>query len=129
VKLVVFTPEERLFDADVVKVIAEATNGSFGMLERHVDIVAPLTPGILTFEDTEGTIGYFGVDEGILVKCGEEVSVAVRRATFGRDLAELRRIVKEEFQAFDAAERAARGALARLEAGVMRRMLELERSV
>ena len=128
-KLVVVTPEERLFDADVVKVIAEATNGSFGMLKRHIDIVAPLAPGILTFEDATGKTGYFGVDEGILVKCGEEVSVAVRRATFSRDLAELRRIVKEEFQAFDAVERAARGALTRLEAGVMRRMVELERSV
>lgn len=127
-RLVVLTPDERLFDAEVVKIVAEATNGSFGMLERHVDTVAPLTPGILTFEDRDGGTGYFGLDEGILVKCGDEVSVAVRRAARGADLAELRRIVREEFQAYDAQERAARGALARLEAGVMRRMLELERS-
>lgn len=127
-KLVVLTPEEQLFDAEVSKVIAEANNGSFGMLGRHIDIVASLPPGILAFEYPEGTKGYFGVDEGILVKCGDEVSVAVRRAAFGRDLAELRRVVQEEFQVFDAQERTARSALARLEAGVMRRLFDLERS-
>ena len=127
-RLIVLTPDEQLFEADVVKIVAEATNGSFGILERHVDIVAPLTPGVLTFDNPDGGTGYFGVDEGLLVKCGGDVSVAVRRAVQGRDLAELRRVVREEFLAYDVQERAARGALSRLEAGVMRRMLDLGRS-
>ena len=126
-KLVVFTPEERIFEGEVAKVVAEATNGSFGMLERHIDIVAPLTAGILVFEDSDGTTGYLGVDEGILVKCDNVVSVAVRRAVLGRDLPGLRRVVAEEFLAVDDQERVARSALARLEAGVIRRMLDLER--
>jgi len=127
-KLVVFTPEEEVFEREVTKVVAEATNGAFGMLERHIDIVAPLTAGILVYEDGNGATGYLGVDEGILVKCDNVVSVAVRRAVLGRDLPELRRVVTEEFLSFDEHERVARSALARLEAGVIRRMLDLERA-
>ena len=90
--------------------------------------VQELAPGVLVFEDEAGEVGYFGLDEGVLVKCGEEVSVAARRAVQGRDLAELRRLVEEEFLVFDEEELVARRALARLEAGVVRRMLDLERA-
>lgn len=126
-KLVVLVPEARLFDGAVAKVVAEATTGSFALLPRHADLVAPLVPGVLVYETAEGETGYFGVDEGLLVKCADEVSVAVRRAVGGRDLAELRRLVEEEYLALDEEERVARSALARLEAGVVRRMLELDR--
>ncbi|WP_343081815.1 F0F1 ATP synthase subunit epsilon [Ostreiculturibacter nitratireducens] len=126
-KLEVVTPEERVFDGEVTKIVAEATNGSFGILPRHIDLVAPLTAGILFYEDKAGEPGFVGVDEGILVKCGDVVSVAVRRAVVEHDLANLRRIVRDVLTEVDEHERAARGALARLEAGVVRRMLELER--
>ena len=126
-RLLVYTPDEHVFDASVTKVVAEATNGSFGMLERHIDMVAPLTPGVLVFQGEDGETGYFGLDEGILVKCGDTVSVATRRAVRGESLADLRRLVEEEFMVFDEEELVARRALARLESGVVRRMLELER--
>lgn len=126
-RLLVYTPDEHVFDAPVVKVVAEATNGSFGMLERHIDMVAPLAPGVLVFQGEDGETGYFGLDEGILVKCGDRVSVATRRAVRGDSLADLRRLIEEEFLVFDEDELVARRALARLEAGVVRRMLELER--
>ena len=126
-RLFIYTPVEQIFDAEVVKVVAEATNGSFGMLERHIDMVAPLVPGVLVFQTNDGATGYFGLDEGILVKCGSTVSVATRRAVRGHSLADLRRLTEEEFLVFDEDELVARRALARLEAGVVRRMLELER--
>ena len=126
-RLLLHTPDEQLFDGPVAKVVAEATNGSFGILEHHIDMVAPLTPGVLLFKTLDGETGYFGVDEGVLVKCGETVSVAVRRAVQGRDLSQIRTLVEREFRIYDEHERIARSALARLEAGVMLRMLELER--
>lgn len=125
-RLQVFTPEERLLDTPVTRIVAEAVDGSFGLLERHIDMVAPLTAGILVYDDAGGT-GYVGLDEGLLVKCGAEVSVAVRRAVIGRDLDELREVLRDELLAYDEHERAARGALVRLEAGVVRRILDLER--
>jgi len=126
-KLKVLTPDTQMFDGDVTKVLAEATNGAFALLPRHIDLTAMLVPGVLSYETAEGETGHFGIDEGILVKCGAVVSVAVRRAVLGRDLTEIRRRVTKEFLAFDEHDRAARSALARLEAGVVRRMLEFER--
>lgn len=126
-RLRVLTPDALIFEGPVTKVSAEATNGAFTLLPRHIDMTAPLVPGLLACEDPEGVPGYFGIDEGVLTKCGTEVSVAVRRAVRGRDLDELRQRVVREFLAFDEHEQVARGALARLEAGVVRRMLELER--
>lgn len=125
-RLVLLTPEERLFDAPVSKVVAEATNGAFALLERHVDMTAPLVVGVLVYETPGRATGYFGIDEGLLVKCDDVVTVAVRRAVPGRDLAELRRLVALRFGGVDEHEQAMRGSLARLEAGVVRRILDLE---
>lgn len=126
-RLRVLTPVAHVFEGPVSKVSADATNGAFTLLPRHVDMTAPLVPGVLAYADPDGTPGYFGIDEGVLTKCGAEVSVAVRRAVRGRDLAELRHLVAREFLAFDEHEQTTRRALARLEAGAVRRMLELER--
>ena len=126
-KLTVLTPEAQVFHGDVAKVTAEATNGAFTLLPRHIDMTAPLVAGVLLCDRMDGKTQYFGIDEGILVKCADDVTVAVRRALPGRDLAELRWRVQAEFVTFDEEEMAARSALARLEAGVLRRILELER--
>lgn len=68
---------------------------------------------------------YPAVDEGALVKCGPEVRVSVRRAVVGTDLDGLRNTVEQEFKRLDEHERSARSALARLEASVVRRFIEL----
>ena len=53
-RLRVLLPTEVLLEEEVTKVVAEAENGSFGLLPRHIDFVAALAPGILSFESTEG---------------------------------------------------------------------------
>ena len=61
--------------ADVLRIVAGTSEGSFGLLPHRLDCVAALTPGILTFEtETEGEV-YVAVDEGILVKTGNQVGV------------------------------------------------------
>jgi F-type H+-transporting ATPase subunit epsilon len=66
-KLKVLLPTEILVDQEVTKVIAEAENGSFCLLPRHIDFVAALPPGILIFESAEGHEEFIAVDEGTLV--------------------------------------------------------------
>jgi len=66
------------------------------------------------------------VDQGVLVKCGDEVLVSVRRAVRDGDLRQLRGVVEARFRRYDDQEKAARSAVARLEAGVIRRFLELQ---
>jgi len=115
-----------LVEEAVTKVVAEAENGWFCLLPRHADFVAALVPGILVFTTTDGAEGLVAIDHGMLVKCASEVLVSVWRGAMGEDLESLRAVVEREFLALDDRERAARGALARLEAGVVRRFVELE---
>ena len=125
-KLRVLLPIEVLIEEDATKVIAEAHNGFFCLLPRHVDFIAALVPGILSFETTGGREEFLAVDEGILIKCGQEVTVSTRNAMRGPDLGQLKRTAVERFKALDEREKTARSAMARIEAGFVRRFLEIQ---
>ena len=104
-----------LIDRPVGKVIAEAQNGFFCLLPKHIDFVAPLVPGLLSYESDQGE-ETLAVDTGVLVKCGDEVLVSVRDAVRGKDVSELQKTVQRVFLNLDEAEKKSRAALARLEA-------------
>jgi F-type H+-transporting ATPase subunit epsilon len=125
-RLRVLLPTEVLVDEEVVKVIAEAQNGFFGLLPHHIDFVAALVPGILSFTDQDGRDQHVAVDEGVLVKCGAEVRVSVWNAVRGDALTDLQETVASRFRHLDDEQRSARTALGRLEAGALRRFVELE---
>jgi F-type H+-transporting ATPase subunit epsilon len=125
--LKVLLAAEVLVEAEVSKVIAEAHNGYFCLLPKHVDFVTALVPGILSFEISGSREEYLAVDEGILVKCGEDVLVSARNAVRGPDLGQLRRTVSEKFEALGEHEQTARTAMAKIEAGFVRRFLEIQR--
>jgi F-type H+-transporting ATPase subunit epsilon len=126
-KLKVLLPTEILVEEPVVKVTAEAENGSFTLLPRHIDFVAALVPGLLYFVTEDDREEFVAVDEGILVKCGSDVLVSTREAALGPDLGKLREMVDRQFLALDEHEKIARSAFARLEADLVRRFLELEK--
>ncbi|MEO1979803.1 MAG: F0F1 ATP synthase subunit epsilon [Fuerstiella sp.] len=126
IHLQVLLPTEVLVDHMVSRVIAEAENGSFCLLPRHVDFVASLAPGILTYTDKDNRERYVGLAEGVLVKNGRDVLVSVEHGVEGDNLGELRDIVSCRFEAIDERERQAVLAVARLEADFVRRFLALE---
>jgi len=106
----------------VLRVVAETPNGSFGLLPRRRDCVTALAPGILVFEtETEGEV-YVAVDEGILVKTGQDVLVSVRNAIAGTDLGQLREAVEREFMKQDERDQDVRSVMAELESGFLRRL-------
>lgn len=107
------------------KVIAEAGNGSFCLLPNHIDFVATLVPGILSFEAVAGGEVFLAIDRGVLVKCGKEVLVATRQAIWGEDLESLLQAVEENFQTLDEREKRSRSALAKLEACFVRGFAEM----
>lgn len=125
-RLRVSLPTEMLVDEDVTKVIAEADNGAFCLLPRHVDFVAALIPGVLVFYDDRGKEYFAAIDEGVLVKCGQDVLVSTLNGVRGTNLGELRDLVGERFMELDEHERKSRAALARLEAGTLRGFRELQ---
>ena len=125
-RLKLLTPTEVLVDEIITKINAEGPDGQFCLLPRHRDWVAALVPGLVGVVALDGGETLVAVDRGVLVKCGDEVLVSVRRAVRGGDLASLREVVETRFRRYDDQEKAARGAIARLEAGVIRRFLELQ---
>jgi len=124
-RLEVTLPSRVMLDQAVTRVVAEGQGGSFCLLPRHIDMTAALVPGLLSFTSADGAQGLLGIDEGVLVKRGGDVLVATLNAVRGDDLATLRAVVQERFIELDEHERIARSALARLEAGVVRRFLQL----
>ncbi len=111
--------------ADVTRIVAEAQNGSFGLLPNRLDCAAALAPGILTYRTQDGGEVFIAVDQGILVKSGPDVVVSVRRALRGADLGQLRQMVEQTFLAQDAAERSVRRVMAKLETGFLSRFAAL----
>ena len=123
--LKVVLPFGVFLEAEVAKVVAEAQNGSFCLLPRHIDFVAPLVPGVLAFITPEGEEVFLGIDEGLLVKCGAEVTVSTWNAVRG-PLGDLKRAVREQFRELGEREQKARSALGKLEAGLVSQILDWE---
>jgi F-type H+-transporting ATPase subunit epsilon len=125
-RLKVLLPTRVLVDTEAAKVVAEAENGAFCLLPRHIDFAAALVPGILAFETPDGAQRYLAVDTGTLVKCGAEVLVSAMDAVEGAELSALRETLEERFLQLDEHDRLTRSALARLEAGTIRRFMQME---
>ena len=110
-----------LDETDVLRIVAETTEGLFGILPHRLDCAATLVPGILIYETVSGDEVFVAVDEGTLVKTGPNVLVSVRRAFIGSDLHELKNRIKTEFLEMDDHERDVRQVMAKLEVGILKR--------
>lgn len=135
-RLKIVMPSGVLLEEEVVKVVAEAQNGSFCLLPRHIDFAAALVPGILAFtrppslpegerDRVRGDEIFVAVDEGVLVKCGPEVLVSTWNAVRG-PLGELKQAVRQQFRELSEREQKARSALGKLEASLVHQILEWE---
>src|SRR5690625_7560683 len=74
---------------NVKKIVVETTAGSYGILPRRLDCTAALETGILLYETENDGEKYIAVNEGILIKKGNEVSIYVRNALGYAQLSEL----------------------------------------
>ncbi len=137
IRLRIITPSGIAVDTDVSQVTAESPDGSFTMLPRHIDMVAPLTQGLVEFVVVEphGTKAtgvvhevehVVAVDRGTLVKFGDQIHIATADAIRGDDIIELRRELRHTFAELDERERRSRSVLTRLESDVTRRLMELD---
>ena len=126
IDLKILLPDKTFLKREVKKVTAEAENGWFCLLPKHVDFTTSLTPGILMLTTPEGKDVFLAIDEGILVKYGEKVVISTRNAIEGEDLGELKNRVEEIFIRTDEQEKDAQTALSKLEADFVRSFLNLE---
>jgi F-type H+-transporting ATPase subunit epsilon len=112
---------------DVTRIVVETKEGSYGLLPQRLDCVAALSAGILTYESASQGEVYLAVDEGIMVKTGNEVRVSVRNAIGGMSLGQLRAAVAQQFVNLDEGEKQVRAVLTKLESGFVRRFAEFHR--
>jgi len=126
INLRILMPERVVVDEPARKVSAMAEDGAFCLLPRHVDFVAALVPGLLAFTNKGGDETILAVDRGTLVKCGDEVLVSSARVIGGRPLGELRQAIEEQLTELDERQRRAQAALGKIEADLVRSLVELE---
>ena len=126
-KLTVLLPTEVLLEEEVVRIRAEAEDGWFGILPKHVDTVAALVPSVFVFEREGHAEEYIAVDRGILVKCGPDVRVSTHNAVRGTNLEQLKDQVEKQFREREEQEKKARAFEAKLETDLVRRLLEEEK--
>jgi F-type H+-transporting ATPase subunit epsilon len=112
---------------EVMRVVVETSQGSWGILPHRRDCVAVLVPGLLTFETKAEGVVYAAVDVGVLVKAGAHVQISVRRALLDTDLERLRDTVEREYAVLDQTEREVRRVSEKLESEFLRRMVVLQR--
>ncbi len=124
-KLKVLLPSGILLEEEVEKVTAEAENGFFTMLPRHVDFVSALVPGVFSYVQKGGRESFVALDEGILVKQQDMVYVSATRAVPGEDLEALQEAVESELKVLGEQEKKARAVMSRLEADTLRRFTRL----
>lgn len=94
-KLKVVIPSAIVLEKEnVIRIVAESKNGYFGILPRRLDCVACLVPGIFFYETEEEGEKMIAIDEGTLVKVGDEVRLSVRNAFEVQKLEELDQLLK-----------------------------------
>jgi F-type H+-transporting ATPase subunit epsilon len=124
-KLKILLPAEIFLNEEVTKVVAEAENGLFCLMQQHIDFTATLLPGVLSYSAATGEDVYLAVDIGTLVKKGADVLVSTRNAFRSPELGHLKEVVIAQFREIDEREKKARSAAVRLELDLLRRFMEL----
>ncbi|MBB5214959.1 F0F1 ATP synthase subunit epsilon [Parapusillimonas granuli] len=124
-RLRVLTPAQAVVDVSARKLVAEGTHGFFAVLPRHIDAVVALPASLLSYVTADGSEHFIGTDEGILVKQGAEVCISVLDAFESDDLDALRERLAQHLSNLEDHERTARSAIARLEAGAIRHVMEI----
>jgi F-type H+-transporting ATPase subunit epsilon len=123
IALKIYLPTGILLEKQVHKVKGESPAGAFCLLPRHIDYVTAVVAGIFSYTNGAGKESFLALDNGILVKKGPEVMIATRRAVTG-ELGMLNRAVENMLEARQEREKLNKSAVAKLEAGFLRRFME-----
>ncbi len=112
-------------EEEVEQLTAEAENGFFTILPRHIDFVAALVPGIFSYVTPDDKEHFLALDDGILVKQGDQVYISAARAVSGETLEVLEDAVENELKVLGESEKKSRAVMARLEADTLRRFTRM----
>lgn len=122
--LAIYLPHQLLLQADRVQFIAyETETGSYGLLPNRLDCVSDLIPSILTYRtDTEEI--YVAIDEGILIKADDKVTISTRNGFSSSNLRELQALVEETYLQQNEKETRVKKVIDKLESEFLKRYVE-----
>ncbi len=123
-KLKILLPSGVFLDCEADKIVAECKRGGFCLLPNHIDMATALSAGILTYFH-QGKETNLAVDTGVLIKKGDLVRISSRAAVEG-EIGKLESEVDHMLDDASEAEKAARTTVAKLEAGFVRSLIEVE---
>lgn len=75
--LKVISAQEILFQGDVRQVTLPGTQGAFTVLHGHASLISTLTPGIITYVDSDGQQQRLDVEGGVADVDNDTVSVCI----------------------------------------------------
>ena len=126
-RLRILLPEQIFVDQAAVATIAfETHGGSFGLLPHRRDCVAAIVPGLFFYQPAGKPEITVALDEGVLVKAGDQVLVSVRRAMAGGDIAQLQHRIAADFLTLTNLQQDQRRASAELETGFLKHFAAFE---
>jgi len=119
---------DRVFadEAKIAKIVFTTPSGSFGLLPRRADCVATIVPGLFVYQAEGADEITVALDEGVLVKAGDNVLISVRRAITGTDIEQLQHSIAAQFLTLSDLQQAQRRVSAQLESGFIKRFAAFE---
>lgn len=124
-KLSVMTPLAIIHSASVRRIHLPTVQGDWCLLPRHADTALLLKPGIMTYNGNAESQA-MALSSGLCVKTGAEVVIATSKAIASDRLEDLSEAVEKQYSLEEDEERRAQTALAQIEIGLIRRLLDLE---
>ena len=125
--LEIVTPERKVFSDTVDNVYLPATEGEMGVLELHVPLVTPLSPGELRYSK-DGTTHELAVGDGFLEVTGQKVVVLTDLAVADVDIDEdaVEKAMKRAEEALAQSEHMDHEEMATLQASIAKSMAQLK---
>ena len=86
IKLSILAADSKFYEGECEGLIVPTTDGQFGILPGHCEIIAAVTPGKLSYTLPGGEIKYAAVSEGLLKIEGDHVLILVDSAERPEDI-------------------------------------------
>lgn len=131
-RLLITTPTAVVIDeTGVTAVRAEDESGSFGIMDRHAELLTALNVCIVSWRGAGEKRRYCAVRRGVLTVSktadGTEIAVATREAVPGERLEHLEQVVLDEFRKRQETERSARTESLQLQMKAVRQIMRFLR--
>ncbi len=123
----VLTPVGVALNTPVRQVDFEAPNGFFTLLPRHVDCVTTLKIGVTRYVKSDGKEAFIAVNQGVLVKKGNDVTLTTKLAVLDDNLSHLTQAIEQDFKEMEQQRKTANATMAKLEINLTKNILALSK--